>query len=107
MMAAMARKGAARIFLHAGKRLQEVPIIERSEAALACESTGRALPRNLKCATGNAISPGTAARGLSSARHFFADNLHRYTRHSAYDFSLRGVVKPSNILVGMRVGNYD
>jgi hypothetical protein len=56
---------------------------------------------------GNAISSGTAARGLSDARHFFANNLHRYTRHAAYDFCLRGVVKPSNILVGMRVGNHD
>src|SRR5882762_1537583 len=57
--------------------------------------------------TGSPTSPSTAARRLSNIRRFFANNLHRYSRHSAYDFSLRGVVKPPNILVGMRVGNYD
>src|SRR5882762_4732819 len=56
---------------------------------------------------GSPASPSTAARRLSNVRHFFANNLHRYSRHSAYDFSLRGVVKPPNILVGMRVGNHD
>src|SRR5712664_3531164 len=44
---------------------------------------------------------------LLAARYFFARNSHRYAGHPAYDFRLGGVVKSANILVRMRVGNYD
>ena len=44
---------------------------------------------------------------LPRVRLFFVDNSHGYPGHPAYDFCLRRVVKSANILVGMRVGNYD
>ena len=95
----------------------------KSTSGIAYSEEGKQSPRvplacivdKSKTVTGGGIKPaarlnvlpGTAVRRFSNARHFFASNLHRYSRHSAYDFSLRGVVKPPNILVGMRVGNYD
>src|SRR5258708_2230944 len=53
------------------------------------------------------VSTGCTRRVLPCGRLFFADNSHGYTGHPAYDFCLRRVVKSANILVGMRVGNYD
>ena len=46
-------------------------------------------------------------RVLPCVLHFFPCNSHRYSSHPAYDFSLSGVIKSPNILVGVRVGNYD
>src|SRR6266849_9254659 len=53
------------------------------------------------------LSTGCSGRVLPCVRHFFPDNSHRYSSHPADDFSLRRVVKSPNILVGVRVGNYD
>jgi hypothetical protein len=44
---------------------------------------------------------------LPWVRLFLADDSHGYTGHPAYDFCLSGMVKSANVLVGMRVGNYD
>src|SRR6266849_9127809 len=52
-------------------------------------------------------STGSTGRVFPRVRLLFADNPHCYTGHPAYDFCLRWVVKSPNILVGMRVGNYD
>jgi hypothetical protein len=46
------------------------------------------------------ISGRSLGRSLPWFRHILAYNPHRHARYPAYDFSLRGILKSPNILVG-------